>query len=73
MKRIPMLGYKRFVSFLVPVLNQPLIKLLLTLISLAFYFLSLDLLNSLMTIVKRRLNYLINHLQRKNLPEDEQD
>jgi hypothetical protein len=68
-----MLSYKRFVSLLVPVLNQPLIKLLLTLISLAFYFVSLDLLNSLMAIIKRRLNYLINHLQRKNLPEDEQD
>jgi hypothetical protein len=68
-----MLSYKRFVSFVVPVLNQPLIKLLLTLISLAFYFVSLDLLNSLMTMVRRRLSHLINHLQRRNPSEDEQD
>jgi hypothetical protein len=66
-------SYKRFLSFIIPVLNQPVIRLLLTLISLAFYFVSLDLLNSLMTIIKRRLSYLINHLQRKSFPEDEQD
>ena len=68
-----MLSYKRFLSFLVPVFNQPVIKLLLTLISLAFYFVSLDLLNSLMILIKRRLRHLMSHLQNKNIPEDEQD
>jgi hypothetical protein len=68
-----MLNYKRFLSCFAPVSNQPLIKLILTLISFAFYFVSLDLLNSLMIIIKRRLRHLMNHLQNKNISEDERD
>lgn len=41
-----MLNYRKFLSFLVPVFNQPVIKLLLAAISLAFYFISLDLLTT---------------------------
>ncbi|MCK4404803.1 MAG: hypothetical protein KAW02_06900 [candidate division Zixibacteria bacterium] len=68
-----MLNYRKFLLSLAPVLNQPVIKLILTLISLAFYFVSLDLLNSLMIIIKRRLTCLMNHLQGRKFPEDEQD
>ena len=68
-----MLNYRKFLLSLAPVFNQPVIKLILTLISLAFYFVSLDVLNSLMIIIKRRLRYLINHLQGRSMREDEQD
>ena len=68
-----MLNYRKFLSFFVPVFNQPAIKLVLTLISFAFYFVSLDLLNSLVIIIKRRLKHLMNHLQNKNMREDEQN
>jgi hypothetical protein len=68
-----MLSYKRFISFLVPVLNQPLIRLLLTLISLAFYFVSLDLMSSLTIIIKRRLSHLLEHLRGKEFSEDQRE
>jgi hypothetical protein len=72
-KESPMLKYRKFLLSLAPVFNQPVIKLILTLISFAFYFVSLDLLNSLMIIIKRRLTCLMNHLQGRKFPEDEQD
>lgn len=68
-----MLNYRKFLLSLAPVFNQPVIKLILTLISFAFYFVSLDLLNSMMVLIKRRLKHLINHLQSRNIREDEQD
>jgi hypothetical protein len=68
-----MLKYRKILLFLAPVFNQPVIKLILTLISLAFYFVSLDLLNSLMIIIKRRLRHLMSHLQNKDIRKDEQD
>jgi|GEM_PF-6860952 len=58
-----MMTYRKFISFLVPGFNQSAIKLLLILIGLAFYAVSLDLINSLMIIIKRRLNHLINNLE----------
>jgi hypothetical protein len=72
-KESPMLKYRKLLLSLAPVFNQPVIRLILTLISLAFYFVSLDLLNSLMIIIKRRLGHLMNHVQGRNFPEDEQD
>lgn len=68
-----MLKYRKLLLFLAPVLNQPVVKVILTLISFAFYFVSLDLLNSLVIIIKRRLKHLMNHLQNKNMREDEQN
>jgi hypothetical protein len=68
-----MLNYRKFLLSFAPVFNQPVIKLVLTLISFAFYFVSLDLLNSIIIVVKRRLRHLMNHLQNKNIREDEQD
>jgi hypothetical protein len=68
-----MLHYRKFLLFLAPVFNQPVIKLILTLISFTFYFVSLGLLNSLMVLIKRRLRYLMSRLQNKNIREDERD
>lgn len=68
-----MLNYRKFLLSLAPVFNQPVVKVILTLISLAFYFVSLDLLNTLVIIIKRRLRHLMNHLQSKDIREDEQD
>ena len=71
-KELPMLNYRKFLSFLVPGFNQSAIKLLLILIGLAFYAVSLDLINSLMIIIKRRLNHLINNLGNEEPPGGEQ-
>ena len=50
-----MMNYRKFLPFLVPLFNQPAVKLLLIMISLAFYAVSLDVMNSLVMIIKRRV------------------
>jgi len=57
-----MMSYRKFLSFLGPGFNMPVIKLLLIMISLAFYAVSLDVMNSLVMIIKRRLNHLTANL-----------
>ncbi|MGB2989432.1 MAG: hypothetical protein WBC98_05690 [Candidatus Zixiibacteriota bacterium] len=64
--------YRKFLSFLVPGFNQPAVKLLLIMISLAFYAVSLDVMNSLVMIIKRRLNHLISNLGNEEPPGGEQ-
>ena len=67
-----MMTYRKFLSFLVPGFNQPAIKLLLIMINLAFYAVSLDVMNSLVTIIKRRLNHLTSNLGNEEPLEREQ-
>ncbi len=67
------LTYREFLSFLVRLLNQPFIKFTLTLISVAFYAVSLNVMNSLMMIIKRRLNHLMNQVEDGRSPEEELD
>ncbi|MGB2769066.1 MAG: hypothetical protein WBC88_05000 [Candidatus Zixiibacteriota bacterium] len=67
-----MMTYRKFLSFLVPGFNQPAVKLLLIMISLAFYAVSLDVMNSLVMIIKRRLNHLISNLGNEEPPGGEQ-
>ncbi len=67
-----MMTYRKFLSFIVPGFNQPAIKLLLIMISLAFYAVSLDVMNSLVMIIKRRLNHLIGNLGNEEPLEREQ-
>ncbi len=67
-----MMTYRKFLSFLVPGFNQPVIKLLLIMISLAFYAVSLDVMNSLVMIIKRRLNHLMSNLGNEEPLEREQ-
>jgi hypothetical protein len=54
-ERNAMMTYRKFLSFLVPGFNMPAVKLLLIMISLAFYAVSLDVMNSLVMIIKRRV------------------
>jgi hypothetical protein len=64
--------YRKFLSFLVPGFNMPAVKLLLIMISLAFYAVSLDVMNSLVMIIKRRLNHLTSNLGNEKPLEREQ-
>ena len=66
-----MMSYKKFLSFLGPGFNMSVIKLLLIMINLAFYAVSLDVINSLVIIIKRRLNHLMNHLGNEKSREEE--
>ena len=56
------MSYRKFLSFLGPGFNMSVIKLLLILLNLAFYAVSLDVMNSLVMIIKRRLNHLMSNL-----------
>ena len=67
-----MMNYRKFLPFLVPLFNQPAVKLLLIMISLAFYAVSLDVMNSLVMIIKRRLNHLTSNLGNEKPLEREQ-
>ena len=67
-----MMTYRKFLSFIVPGFNMPVIKLLLIMISLAFYAVSLDVMNSLVMIIKRRLNHLMSNLENEEPPGGEQ-
>ena len=67
-----MMTYRKFLSFLVPGFNQSVIKLRLIVISLAFYAVSLNVMNSLVMIIKRRLNHLIGNLENEEPLEREQ-
>ncbi len=67
-----MMTYRKFLSFLVPGFNQPAVKLRLIMISLSFYAVSLDVMNSLVMIIKRRLNHLTANLGNEEPLEREQ-
>ena len=67
-----MMSYRKFLSFLGPGFNMSVIKLLLIMISLAFYAVSLDVMNSLVMIIKRRLNHLTSNLGNEEPLEPEQ-
>ena len=68
-----MLRYKGVLWFLVPGFSQSAIKLLLIVVSLAFYAVSLDVISCLMTIIKRGLNHLVSNLEDGKSLEEEQD
>jgi hypothetical protein len=67
-----MMTYRKFLSFVIPGYNQSVLRLLLIVVSLAFYAFSLDVINCLVSVIKRRLNNLASNLEDgKPLSEEE--